>query len=126
MKWDSFCGELPPASGGPKQTLANYNIISFAAGNNRNHYVMNYKQNLLAGYKLIPCGELQIEIFWADYKLIPFVANYKGNPCCELQIVSFCGGLQKDSFCGDYKRIFFVANYKLKSFWRITNGFLVW
>ena len=64
MKWDSFCGELPPASGGPKQTLANYNIISFVAGNNRNPYVMNYKQNLLAGYKLIP--------FVASYKLKSF------------------------------------------------------
>ena len=64
MKWDSFCGELPPASGGPKQTLANYNIISFVAGNNRNPYVMNYKQNLLAGYTLIP--------FAANCKLISF------------------------------------------------------
>ena len=110
MKWDSFCGELPPASGGPKQTLANYNIISFVAGNNRNPYVMNYKQNLLAGYKLIPCGELQIEIFWADYKKIPFVANYKGNPFVVNYILfpfvedyrkdSFCDGLQTDFLCG--------------------------
>ena len=65
---------------------------------------MNYKQNLLAGYTLIPCGELQIDIVWADYTLIPFVVKYKVNPCVVNYILF--------PFVEDYKRIPFVADYK--------------